>query len=85
MSAKRVYQTPKATERRDAIMGLLYGAKEFIPERDIAIMLGDNPTDIHLELSRMEDDEIVERQAIPAPAFKAKQGSDRAWRLTKVV
>ena len=81
----RRYETPKATERRDAITGLLCGAKDFIPERDIAIMLGDNPTDIHLELSRMEDDEIVERQAIPAPAFKAKQGSCRAWRLTQVV
>lgn len=84
MSAKRVYQTPKATERRDAIMGLLYGANDFIPERDIAVMLGDNPTDIHLELSRMEDDEIVERQAMATP-FKAKAGAARAWRLTQVV
>ena len=84
MSAKRVYQTPKAAERRDAIMGLLYGATDFIPERDIAVMLGDNPTDIHLELSRMEDDEIVERRALPTP-FKSKSGASRAWRLTKVV
>ena len=68
------------TERRAAITGLLYGARDFILERDLAVMLKENVTDIQTELRAMELDKLVERERLRV-AFKSKPGSMNAWRL----
>lgn len=72
-----------ASERRKAITGLLFGANDFISEREITVMLGDNLTDIAFELRKMERDgkaERVDRKDGNAP-FNGKQGLRFAWKL----
>lgn len=69
-------------DRRKALRGLLYGAKDFIPERDLAVMLGEDITAIQTELRSMELEKLVERERRKI-AFKAKPGSMIAWRLTQ--
>jgi hypothetical protein len=66
-------------DRRNALRGLLHGA-DFIPERDLAVMLGDNVTDIQTELRAMELDKLVERERRRV-GFKSKPGTMVAWRL----
>jgi len=58
----------------------MYGAKDFIPERDMAVALGENVTDIQTELRFMEMDGLAERLKLK-PRFKAKPGTFVAWKL----
>lgn len=69
-------------DRRKALRGLLYGATDFIPERDLAVMLGEDITAIQTELRSMELEKLVERERRKI-AFKAKPGTMNAWRLTQ--
>ena len=66
--------------RQNGIRGLLHGAKDFIPERDLAVMLGDDITAIQTALRDMELRGEAERQRLKV-AFKAKPGTMNAWRL----
>lgn len=68
------------SERRKGLTGLMFGAKDFIPERDLAVMLGENITDIQTTLRAMEIEKLVERQRLKV-GFKSKPGMMVAWRL----
>jgi len=68
------------SSRYNALRGLMFGAKDFIPERDLAVMLGENITDIQTTLRAMEIDGVVERQRLKV-GFKSKPGTMVAWRL----
>lgn len=77
----RGLKEPSQSKRCKAITGLLFGANDFIPERDITVMLGDNLTDIAFELRKMELDGKAIRQDRKT-GFGAKQGLRFAWKLT---
>ena len=68
------------TDRRKALSGIMYGLKDFVPHKDLAVMIGDGPTEVYNELREMEIDGIVERLAIPSRAFRRQQ-DQVAWRL----
>lgn len=74
------YRDTNLSQRREALTGLMFGAKDFIPERDLAVMLGENITDVQTTLRAMEIDGVVERQRLKV-GFKSKPGSMVAWRL----
>ncbi len=69
------------SSRYNALRGLMFGAKDFIPERDLAVMLGEDLTSIQVELRRMEIDGIAERQTLTYVPYKSKPGTINAWRL----
>jgi len=74
------YRDTNLSKRSEALIGLMFGAKDFIPERDLAVMLGENITDVQTTLRSMEIDGVVERQRLKV-GFKSKPGSMVAWRL----
>ena len=74
------YRDTNLSKRSEALKGLMFGANDFIPERDLAVMLGENITDVQTTLRSMEIDGVVERQRLKV-GFKSKPGSMVAWRL----
>jgi len=74
------YRDTNLSKRSEALIGLMFGAKDFIPERDLATMLGENITDIQTTLRAMEIDGVAERQRLKV-GFKSKPGTMVAWRL----
>lgn len=66
--------------RRAALTGLMFGASDFIPERDLAIMLGDNCTDVQKELREMELDGLAERQEFISEYRPYASRKRFAWR-----